>query len=359
MARTATSPAAPTLLPLTRAWALVPGVVTALGVALASLAIAAIERRLLGNAVVDALVVALVLAMIARLVWTPSARFEPGIRFASKTVLEVAVVLLGISVDFSLLARAGVGLAVATVAIVVAGLTLGVVIGRLLGLSTALAILVAVGNAICGNSAIAAVAPVIGAPADDVASSISFTAILGVSVVLLLPLVITRFGLSHYQYGVLAGLTVYAVPQVFAAAFPVSALAGEVATLVKLVRVLMLGPVVLFIGLLVRRARRDVIAIGSAAGRPRLPLGTLIPWFILGFVAVAGLRALGTVPPEWVAPTRATSAFLTVLAMAALGLSADLREVARAGGRVVAASSLSLGVLVILAAAAIAVLDIR
>src|SRR5687767_6359381 len=146
-------------------WALIPGLVVGVGVALASSAIAAVEQRQLGNAVVDALVVALVLGMLARLVWTPSAAFEPGIRFASKTVLEVAVVLLGISVDFSLLARAGAGLAIAIVTIVVVALALGLVIGRALGLSPALAVLVASGNAICGNSAIAAVAPVVGAPA--------------------------------------------------------------------------------------------------------------------------------------------------------------------------------------------------
>ena len=337
---------------------LLPGLAVTVAVAVISRAIAAVLTRQIGHAVVDALVVALVLGMIARLVWTPTAPFEPGIRFASKTVLEIAVVLLGISVDFSLLARAGVGLAVAIVAIVVVGLALGVAIGRALGLPTNLAILVAAGNAICGNSAISAIAPVIGAHADDVASSIGFTAILAVGVVLVLPLVIAPLGLTHYQYGVLAGLTVYAVPQVFAAAFPVSALAGEVATLVKLVRVLMLGPVVLLFGLLARRGRSRSASIDRAE-RARLSFATLVPWFIVGFVVVAALRSLAIIPHEWVAPTRTTSMHLTVVAMAALGLSADPRAVARAGGRVVAAASLSLGVLVLLAIAAIAALGIR
>ena len=93
--------------------------------------------------------------------------------------------------------------------------------GGLAGLlSSKLAVLVACGNAICGNSAIAAVAPVIGADREDVAASIALTAVLGVAVVVLLPLLIPVLGLSNYQYGVLAGLTVYAVPQVLAAAFP-------------------------------------------------------------------------------------------------------------------------------------------
>ena len=98
--------------------------------------------------------------------------------------------------------------------LVVLGLSLSYGIGRAMGLPHKLAVLVACGNAICGNSAIAAVAPVIHAEKEHVASAIAFTAILGVAVVIGLPFLITPLGLSHYQYGVLAGLTVYAVPQV-------------------------------------------------------------------------------------------------------------------------------------------------
>jgi uncharacterized integral membrane protein (TIGR00698 family) len=244
--------------------------------------------------------------------------------------------------------RAGPALGLAIVSIVAVGLGVGVLIARALGLPRRLAILVATGNAICGNSAIAAVAPVIGADAEDVASSIAFTAILGVIVVLGLPLLIGPLRLTNYQYGVLAGLSVYAVPQVLAAAFPVSALSGEVATLVKLVRVLMLGPVVLFFSLRER---------GHAIRSPSL--ATLVPWFIVGFLLLATLRAVGVVPASWVTPTRLVSTNLTVVAMAALGLSADVRAVARAGSRVVSAVSLSLIVLVVLGVALINALHIR
>ena len=303
---------------------------------------------MLGHPVIEALVVALLLGMLVRVFWRPGAAFEPGIRFAGKDVLELSVAILGISVDLPLLVRAGPALGLAIVSIVAVGLGVGVMIARALGLPRRLAILVATGNAICGNSAIAAVAPVIGADAEDVASSIAFTAILGVIVVLGLPLLIGPLRLTHYQYGVLAGLSVYAVPQVLAAAFPVSALSGEVATLVKLVRVLMLGPVVLFFSLRERN---------RAVRRPSL--STLVPWFIVGFLVLATLRAVGVVPESWVSPTRLVSTNLTVLAMAALGLSADVRAVARAGSRVVGAVSLSLIVLVALGVALINALHIQ
>src|SRR5262249_55876665 len=145
----------------------------------------------------------------------PSAT-QPVFRFFSKEVLEAAVLLLGASMDVPRLFAPGPMLALGIVALVCAALACRYLVGRAAGLSSQLGVLVACGNAICGNSAIAAVAPVISADREDIAASISLTAVLGVGLVLSLPLLIPVLGLSHYQYGVLAGLTVYAVPQVLA-----------------------------------------------------------------------------------------------------------------------------------------------
>jgi uncharacterized membrane protein YadS len=188
-------------------------------------------------------------------------------------------------------------------------------------------------------------------------SSIAFTAILGVVLVLGLPLLMRPLGLSYYQYGVLAGLTVYAVPQVLAAAFPVSALSGQVGTLVKLVRVLMLGPVVLFFAL----RRRGSRGTGPKAASPRTPfrLTQYVPWFILGFLALGALRSAGAIPAPLVAPARTASAWLTVVAMAALGLGCDLRSIARAGRPIVATVTGSLVALIVLAVSLIHGLGIR
>ena len=160
----------------------------------------------------------------------------------------------------------GPGLIVGIARIVAVAIGASYGICRALGLPQRLAILIACGNSICGNSAIAAVAPVIGADGDDIASSIAFTAVLGVVVVLTLPLLVPVLQLSLTQYGVLAGLTVYAVPQVLAATLPIGALSNQVGTVVKLVRVLMLGPVVLGFSLLFRAA-----APGRRARRAQSP----------------------------------------------------------------------------------------
>ncbi len=226
----------------------------------------------------------------------------------------------------------------AIVTIVILALAVSFGISRALGLSVRLSILIACGNSICGNSAIAAVAPVIGASTDEVASSISFTAVLGVIVVLGLPLLIPLLRLSETQYGILAGMTVYAVPQVLAATVPAGLVSTQIGTLVKLVRVMMLGPVVACIAVSARSLRGDR---SPGASEPNSFFKT-VPWFIVGFFVFATLRSLSLIPNMAIFPLQKTASVLTIMSMAALGLGVDLRVISRVGGRVTAAVTLSL-----------------
>jgi uncharacterized integral membrane protein (TIGR00698 family) len=333
--------------------ALAPGILLCVALAMAASLVQWVEERVIGHAIIEAIVVAILLGMIVRTIRAPSPAYEWGIAFSAKQVLEFAVFLLGASVNLPELLRAGPALLVGIVLIVALALAFGYTMGRVFGLAPKLAVLVACGNAICGNSAIAAVAPVIDANAADVASSIAFTAVLGVVMVLGLPLLITPLSLSHYQYGVVAGMSVYAVPQVLAATFPVSALSGEVGTLVKLVRVLMLGPVVLFFSVASRRRAR------ARGDGHRIAIGKLVPWFIIGFIALAVLRSTGIIPAAIAAPVRELSRLLTIVAMAALGLGVDVRSVARAGSRVSLAVVMSLAALLLMSIGMIALLGIR
>ena len=329
---------------------ILPGVLLCLGVTAASFGLERIEAHLAGRAWLEALVLAILVGTAIRTAWTPGPRWVAGISFCAKILLEIAVVLLGASVSARTVLAAGPGLLLGIAGVVVAAIAASYGLGRLLGLPHRMATLIACGNSICGNSAIAAVAPVIGADGEDVAASVAFTAVLGVVVVLTLPLAVPLLHLSGLQYGALAGLTVYAVPQVLAATAPVGAVAVQLGTLVKLVRVLMLGPVVLGLSLLTRRMRdeTDQAPHGTAGGRlapGRLPLHKLLPWFIVGFLCLAGLRSAGAVPQGALAPTASVANWLTVISMAALGLGTDLRVVARAGARVTAAVTLSMLVL--------------
>jgi len=319
---------------------LLPGFALCVAITLAAMLLERVELRLAGSAYLEALVLALLLGVVVRTLWTPDRRFRPGIVVSATFVLECAIVMLGASVSLTTIFALGPLLIFGIAGIVALAIGISYAICRSLGLPLRLAILVACGNSICGNSAIAAVAPVIGADSDDVAASVSFTAVLGVVVVLGLPLLVPILKLSLTQYGVLAGLTVYAVPQVLAATLPIGALSNQVGTVVKLVRVLMLGPVVLAISLFASQLRPGTVRVSSNRRWPSPQ--QLVPWFIFGFLAALTVRSIGLVPQVLLPSITGTASLLTTVAMAALGLGVDVRVVARSGGRVTLAVTISL-----------------
>jgi len=331
--------------------ALIPGLIACVAVALAAVVVQALELRLFGRGWVDAIVLAILIGAAIRSVWTPPAALKPGVEFSARTLLEIAVVLLGASVSAATVMAIGPGLLAGTAVVVVLALLISYGIGRLLRLPHRMAVLIACGNAICGNSAIAAVAPVIDAEADDVSADIAFTAVLGVAVVLLLPLLGELLQMSDVRYGVMAGLTVYAVPQVLAATLPVGAVANQAGTLIKLVRVLMLGPVCL--GLAILTAVRGRQGEAVAAPRRGVAIHQLVPWFIIGFLLMMAARSMGWIPAAAVPVMADAAKVLTALSMAALGLSTDARAVARSGVRIASVVILSLLALLGLALALI------
>ncbi|MFN8522527.1 MAG: putative sulfate exporter family transporter [Chloroflexota bacterium] len=311
----------------------------------AALVMAQIEVALLGRPWIEGLVIALLLGILVRNTVGGLARFEAGAAYAGKQVLEFAVMLLGAGISFQALFATGPSLASLIVIGVCTVMLLGFGVGRAMGLPWRLSLLVATGNAICGNSAIAAMAPVIKAERRDVAAAIALTAVIGVVLVIALPLLIPLMGLSYFQYGVVAGMGVYAVPQVLAAAFPLDGASGgvttEVATLTKLGRVVLLGPLVLAVGLIVARA-------GEGAGEARRGWSTYLPWFLCGFLILAVLRSVGLLPAGLAQPSRDVGGYLTVLAMAGLGLGVKLSAVREVGPRVAVTVVISLLVLLAL-----------
>jgi uncharacterized integral membrane protein (TIGR00698 family) len=326
-----------------------PGVALCAVVSGVAYGVQSVEERLTGNAYLEALVLAILIGTMTRTAWRPGPIWSAGIAFAAKTLLETAVMLLGASLSGAALAAAGLPLLLGIAGIVLVSLLVSYGISRLLGLSHTMSVLVASGNSICGNSAIAAVATAIGASGEDVASSIAFTAILGVIVVLTLPLSVPLLGLTQTEYGTLAGLTVYAVPQVLAATLPVGALSAQVGTLVKLVRVLMLGPVV-FAASLSARAKRG--------GAKPLPFFRLVPWFVIGFAVLTAARSAGAIPDPLMPIIRQLTVILTVLSMAALGLGVDLAVLRQVGARATAAVLASICALALLSYGLIELLHI-
>lgn len=310
-----------------------PGVIASIAVAGLAWLVVSVETTFTGRAWIEGVVSAILIGGAIATFGRSRPGWATGVNFSARLPLEIAIALLGASVSPQALAAIGPPLLVGLVAVVVASLVIGYGLSRALGLTHPVAMLVASGNSICGNSAIAAVAPVVGASRNEVCATIAFTAALGVVAVLLLPLIGPLLGLSNASYGVLAGLTVYAVPQVLAATAPVGGAAVQVGAMVKLARVMMLGPLILCVSL--------------SAGRPanRLPLSKLMPWYIVVFATLAAVRAAGLLPSASLGVMAGVGAALTLISMAALGLSTDFRAALASGGRVATAAILSLGAL--------------
>lgn len=313
-------------------WA--PGILVCVLISALAYGLEIIEKQLFSETWLESLVLAILLGSITRSCFTLPTYFQKGITFCAKTLLEIAIVLLGASISVHAVLSAGWSLLASIVFVIFITILLSFVIGRLFGLSKNLAMLVACGNAICGNSAIVATAPVIHAKHEDVAASIAFTALLGVLIILGLPFLHPLLNLSFSQYGVLAGMVVYAVPQVLAATAPVSFVSVQIATIVKLVRVLMLGPVIFTLSIIYRRSSET-----------RFRLHTLIPWFIIGFIIMMLVRSSGLIPQTALNPIKFISQLFTVISMAALGLSVDIRSLKKAGWRVILASTCSILIL--------------
>ncbi|MGI8484760.1 MAG: YeiH family protein [Thermomicrobiales bacterium] len=300
-------------------------------VTLVAILLARLEEGIIGYALLEPLVLALILGITIRSSWQPGERYIAGIDFAAKPLLEFAIVLLGASLNLNKLIDAGPKLVIAVLISVTVTILVGTGVGRAAGLGTRLAVMVAVGNAVCGNSAIAAVAPAIKAKKQEVASAIALTAVFGVGVVLALPLLKGPLNLSNERYGVIAGLTVYAVPQVLAATFPVSIESGQIGSLVKLTRVLLLGPVVAIFAW-VFRDRTEVPSAGNGFSFSKVT--KFLPWFVIGFAILAVFRTSGAVPDNIGTNAQNISKVLTAIAMTALGLTVDVRGVRKGGARV-------------------------
>ncbi|WP_330169435.1 YeiH family protein [Bartonella grahamii] len=311
-----------------------PGILVCLLISALAYSLEVVERQLFGQAWFENLVLAIFLGSVTRSCFTLPTYFQKGITFCAKTLLEIAIVLLGASISINAVLSAGWNLLSSIIFVIFVTIILSFAIGRICGLSKHLAMLIACGNAICGNSAIIAVSPVIKAKHEEVAASIAFTALLGVVIILFLPFLYLFLNLSFSQYGVLAGMVVYAVPQVLAATASVSFVSVQIATVVKLVRVLMLGPIIFALSLIYHQTAQT-----------RLRLHTLVPWFIIGFILMMLIRSSGLIPEKALNPINLIAQLLTVISMAALGLGVDIRSLKKAGWRVILASTCSIIIL--------------
>ncbi|MCE9668200.1 putative sulfate exporter family transporter [Myxococcus stipitatus] len=322
-----------------------PGLGLAAGLAVVSYALAMLP----GLSVVGPLTVALLIGISSRTVLGLAPVWVDGTRYSARTVLRLGIVLMGARLDFGLVAKVGPRVLLLALAVIVGGI-LGIRwVAKRFGVPEKLGTLLAVGTAICGASAVVAASSVTRAEEEDTTLAVGLCGILGTVGVLFYVFAGPLLGLSTTQLAILSGATLHEVAQVMAAAFTWGTSAGDLGTLVKLTRVVLLAPALVALGL-----------VSGASGKVRYSLKEPpIPWFVLGFLAVGVLGSVGVVPSAAKAWLSTASVFLMVMAMAAMGLGTHLSMVRRAGMRVVYAGLVGFAALALSAWGLIQLLSIQ
>lgn len=296
-------------------FSLLRGIVAALGLALAAVWI----ESLLSVPLMGASLIALLIGLMIRLPKT----YNSGLKFTSKRLLKVAIILLGASLNIGIIISVGktsLWVMLFTLLTCFGG---GYIIGKALGLDWKLSNLISAGTGICGGSAIAAIAPVIEADDSQVAYAMSATFLFDMAMIFLFPIMGRAMNLSDMAYGLWTGTAVNDTSSVIAAAYAFSENAGEIATMVKLTRTLSIIPTVIIFALIMSRQKKK-----EAQG---VSLVSLFPWFILAFVGMSVLNTTGVIGVSLAGTLKSISKFMMVMALAAIGLQTDVKDMKQAG----------------------------
>lgn len=294
---------------------IVPGTALALAIAIAAVAL----QRTLDVRLLNPMLVAIVVGVLIRLVMGSSLVSPAGLAFAARPILRAGIILLGLQVTLAELGSLGVGAFVAASITLAATYAAMVLVGRAMGLPAQLTKLIAAGTAVCGASAVVAVNSVIRAKEEDVGYAVASVTLFGTFAMIVLPLIAVASGIDPVVYGVWAGASIHEVAQVAAAAFQLGPEAGQAGTITKLIRVVLLAPLVIAIAFSLRR--------GVGADSPSVAF----PWFVFGFIALVGINSAVELPEILRSiGALATTIFLSA-GLAAMGLAMDLGQLKRSG----------------------------
>ena len=287
-------------------------------------------EELIPGGLLGASIIALFMGTIINSFFHPS-WIKPALKFTSKRILKVAIILLGASLSVNTILSVGkmtFFVMLFTFAMCFGG---GYFIRKLFGLNWKLGNLISAGTGICGGSAVAAIAPVIDADDKDIAFAMSSTFLFDMVMVALYPLMGKALGMSDIAYGIWAGTSVNDTASVVASGYAFSEIAGDFATMVKLTRTIAIIPTVLVFAYIGTRAKQKELK--ATSGGQKVKLVKIIPWFICGFLLLAILNSVGWIPESTGSLIKSTSKFLMVTALAAIGLGTSLLDFKKAGLR--------------------------
>ena len=259
-----------------------------------------------------------------------------GLKFTSKRVLKFAIILLGLSLNVSVILNVGKMSLLVMVFTLLTCFGGGYFIGKALGLNWKLSNLISAGTGICGGSAIAAIAPTIDAKDTDVAYAMSATFLFDMAMIVLFPIMGRALGMSDEAFGLWAGTAVNDTSSVVATGYAFSEGAGDFATMVKLTRTLSIIPTVItFAFVQLRLKKKEALSRqeDASALKANFSIVKIFPWFILGFLAMAAVASIFPIPTTVVSTTKKLSKFLMVCALAAIGLNTSFKSMKKSGIR--------------------------
>ncbi len=263
-----------------------------------------------------------------------NSEYTKGIKFAEKDLLMFAIALMGINLNFTMLASLGVKTLFMIILAMIFTIFMGKYLGKLFGLNSKLSLMLGIGNAVCGSSAIAATSGVTKVKNEDIAISIVLVNLMGTIGIFLAPFLVHQFGFNDIEGGILAGNTLQAVGQAVAAGFNISDIAGQYATVVKMGRVLMIAPIVF---LLIYLAKKESVKNGeNTTENTTIPFPQFIVWFVL----FSTLASFHIVPTEIEHIISSASHYIALIAMSAIGLMIHFQSIVTTGGTALKVSSL-------------------
>lgn len=310
----------------------VPGILLAAAIA--------VPAWLLGKAfpIVGSPVLGILLGMILAF-WKRPARFDDGVKYTSKKLLQYSIILLGFDMNLFNVFKVGSQTLLLMCFTLTAAFVTAFAAGKLLKVDGKTATLVGVGTSICGGSAIAATAPVIHADDEEVAHSISTIFLFNVIAAFLFPFLGHVMGMTDHGFGLWAGTAVNDTSSVVAAGYTFSNAAGNLAVIVKLTRTLMIVPVTLALALYTSRK-----SAGIKSGN-RYRIAKIFPWFVLGFIAASIINTFLPMPQGIGSFLAQVGKFVIVMAMASIGLNTNVIKLIKSGGKPILLGSICWAVL--------------
>lgn len=304
------------------------GFILGIAICFAVAGLSVLVERLVPGDLLGASIIALFMGTVINSFFHPD-WIKPALKFTSKKILKLAIILLGASLSVKVIMSVGkmtFFVMIFTFAVCFGG---GYFVRKLFGLNWKLSNLISAGTGICGGSAVAAIAPVIDADDKDIAFAMSSTFLFDMVMVALYPIMGRLLGMSDIAYGIWAGTSVNDTASVVASGYAFSEAAGDFATMVKLTRTVAIIPTVLVFAYIGTRTKRKELQ--TAGGGQKVNLLHIIPWFIVGFLALAVLNSIGYIPAEVSGVMKTASKFLMVTALAAIGLGTSLTDFKKAG----------------------------